>query len=84
MKKFLIAATGIFLLSIVSFVTAASEDDFNAKCKAWATEDGISEDNMASYLEECVAQLKAESQEMSGEQPADSGDDQAKSSDSGS
>ena len=77
MKKLQAAIAAIMLLSVVTTVTvAAPEEDFEAKCKAWASEDGIAEDKVQSYVDECVAQLQQEAQEQQGGEqakPADSG-----------
>jgi len=71
MNKCLVAAVSLALLSLSSLVTASPEEDYEAKCKAWAVEDSIAEDAMASYIEECVAQLQQEAQEDAAGQAKD-------------
>ncbi len=76
MNKLLRAVAGLMLLALTSVVSAAPEEDFTAKCKGWAAEDGIAEDKVQAYVDECIAQLQQESQEQQGQEaakPAESG-----------
>ena len=60
MRKLVIALAATSLLAGSSLAFSAKDDeDFDAKCRTWAEEDGVPKEELAEYLKQCIEDLKS-------------------------
>lgn len=64
----------VFLLSLALLASSnliAADADSEGRCRQWAQEENISQDELAQYMEECLASLAISDEPSSQEASAD-------------
>ena len=60
MRKLVITLAAMSLLAGSAAALAAKDtEDFDAKCRKWAEEDGVPKEELAEYLKQCIEDLKS-------------------------
>lgn len=74
MKLQLLAAMALVAAFSVTALAAAEEPqavDFKAECRKYAQEDGVSADEMESYITQCMEDMAAVQSESGKDEPAE-------------